>query len=76
MSSADIKSMPPAKAEESRMRGADRAHGKTPVRSIPGVLRDGSLHPAIRAARHEGSLMLLRGEERRERRAEIEKGEG
>ena len=72
MSSA--KSMPPAKAESSRMRGADKAHGKTPVRVIPGIRRDGSLHPAIEAAQTEGSLMLMRGSTQRLRRAEIEKG--
>ena len=88
MSSADIKSMPAAKARAARKRGnkssgladmtRDDSSGHWTARrpkAIPGILRAGSLHPAIEAAADEGSLMLMRGNTQRLRRAGIEKEE-
>ena len=62
MSSADIRIIP-------------RSKKQTFQRSIPGILRDGSLHPAIDAAQSEGSLMLMRGSTQRLRAQAIEEGE-
>ena len=61
-----------AKAATARQRGGvNKSHRWRGA--IPGIRRDGSLHPAIEAAQSEGSLMLMRGNTQRLRRAGIEK---
>ena len=48
--------------EESAQSSWDERQG---VKRICGVLADGSLHPALEAARVEGEALMLRGELRR-----------
>ena len=42
------------------------------VKRICGIQADGSLHPALEAARVEGMALMLRGEKRRLEEAEAE----
>ena len=55
--------------EESAQSRWDARQG---VKRICGIQADGSLHPALEAARVEGMALMLRGEERRLAEAEAE----
>ena len=74
MSSAGIKKRWAAKTAAASKRGG-LGENKRWRGTIPGISRDGSLHPAIEAAQCEGSHMLMRAATQRMRAQAIEEGE-